>query len=241
MDARVKIVCAVFALFSILFLTHWQTAMLIFASCLFMVFYYKAPMKIFLRRLLYPFYIIIVVSAVQPFTYGSAVAATTPIFSIPIYVEGIWFAVLIFTRCLAAVAILNLLILTTSIMTVIGAFEWFKVPSVLLDVALLMFHYIFVISDEAAKIYDAQRARCGYSKSLGYFKRLKNYGTLFGTLLVRSYDRAVRVGNAMISRGYKGETKLFTFSQKAIPSKDLFWGAILILAITSLILIDWII
>ncbi|MEM2912161.1 MAG: cobalt ECF transporter T component CbiQ [Candidatus Bathyarchaeia archaeon] len=240
LDARVKLVCTVFAIFSVLFLTHWQTATLIFVSCLFLAFYFaRSCVKIFLRRLLYPLYIIAVVSVIQPFTYGSTVAMMTPIFSIPIYVEGLRFAVLIFTRCLAAVAILNLLILTTPIMAVMGSLEWFKVPSALLDVALLMYRYIFVISDEAAKIYNAQKSRCGYSRALGYFKKLKNYGTLFGMLFIRSYDRAVKVGNAMISRGYKGETKLFTFSKKTMPSKDLFYGAILILALTSLILIDW--
>ncbi|MGB9959088.1 MAG: cobalt ECF transporter T component CbiQ [Candidatus Bathyarchaeales archaeon] len=240
LDARVKLVCTVFAIFSILFLTHWQTAALIFVSCLFLAFYFAhAHMKIFLRRLLYPLYIIAVVSVIQPFTYGSTVATITPIFSIPIYIEGLWFAFLIFTRCLAAVAVLNLLILTTPIMTVMGALEWFKVPSTLIDVALLMFRYIFVISDEATTIYNAQKSRCGYSKTLGYFKKLKNYGTLFGMLFVRSYDRAVKVGNAMISRGYKGETKLFTFHQKAIPPKEVFYGIILILATASLILVDW--
>ena len=240
LDARIKLVCTVFALFSVLFLTHWQTAIVIFFSCLFLVFYFaRTRVKTFFKRMLYPLYIIAVVSVVQPFTYGSTVATLTPIFSIPIYVEGLWFAVLIFTRCLAAVAILNLLILTTPIMKVMGSLEWFKVPSVLLDIALLMLRYIFVISDEATKIYNAQKSRCGYSKALGYFKKLKNYGTLFGMLFVRSYDRAVKVGNAMISRGYKGETKLFMFSKKAIPSKDIFYGAILILTFASLILMDW--
>lgn len=234
-----KLVCAVAAIFSVLFMAHWQTAMLVFASCLFFVVYYKASMRTFLRRLLYPLYIIVIVSVVQPLTYGSTVAFLTPLFSLPIYAEGLWFGLLVFMRCLAAVAVLNLLILTTSMMAVLGSLEWFKVPSVLLDVAFLMFRYIFVISDEAAKIHNAQRARCGYSRSLSYFRRLKNYGTLFGMLLVRSYERAVTVGNAMISRGYKGETKLFAFANRTVPAKDIFYGTILILAVVSLILLDW--
>jgi cobalt/nickel transport system permease protein len=239
LDARIKLICTLFAIFSVLFLKHWQTAALIFFSCLLTAFYFaRSNMKTLLRRLLYPLYIIAVVSIVQPFTYGSTLAAITPILSIPIYVEGLWFAVLIFVRCLAAVTILDLLILTTPIFTVMSSLAWFKVPSVLLDAALLTLRYTSVISDEAARIYNAQKARCGYSRHLGLFKKLKNYGVLFGMLFVRSYDRAVTIGNAMISRGYKGETKLFAFHKKALPTKDVFYGAIIVLAVASFILMD---
>jgi cobalt/nickel transport system permease protein len=241
LDARVKIVCAVFALFGVLTLAHWQTAMLVFASCMVLAFYSKVSMRLYLRRMLYPLYIIGFVSAVQPFTYGSTIVAMTPILSFPIFYEGLWFGLLIFSRCLAAVAILNLLISISSILEIIGALAWFRAPSVLLDLALLMFRYIFVISEEAERIYNAQKSRCGYSKALGFFGRLRNYGALFGMLFTRSYDRAVIIGNAMIARGYTGEKRLFTLSERPISARDIIYGLSLILAFTFLILADWLI
>jgi len=237
LDPRIKLTCAVAAILTVLFMAHWQTATLVFVSCLFLITYYKGPVKRFLKQLISPLYIIIMVAAIQPFTYGSTLAFQTPILALPIYIEGLWFALLIFTRCLAAVAILNLLVMTTPIMKVMEVLSWFRVPAVLLDVALLMFRYIFIISDEAERIHKAQKSRCGYSQSVGYFGKLRNYGTLFGMLLIRSYERAVRVGNAMIARGYKGET-LFSFEEETIPVRHLICGIILLLIIVSLILAD---
>jgi cobalt/nickel transport system permease protein len=241
LDARVKIVCTFTALLGILTLAHWQTATLVFASCLVLAFYGRASMKRYLRRMLYPLYIIAFVSVLQPFTYGSTIVATTPLFPLPIYSEGLWLGLLIFARCLAAVAILNLLICVSPVLEIIGALEWFHVPSALLDVALLMFRYIFVVFEEAERIYNAQQSRCGYSKALGFFGRLRNYGTLFGILFMRSYDRAVTIGNAMIARGYTGEKRMFTFSERPISAKDILYGLSLILAFASLILADWLI
>ncbi|MEM3162405.1 MAG: cobalt ECF transporter T component CbiQ [Candidatus Bathyarchaeia archaeon] len=238
-DARLKIVCTVAVIFSILALSHWHTALAVFVACISIALCCKVPLKHYFKSLIYPFYIIAVVSIIQPFTYGSTAIARTPIFSLPIFVEGVWFGMLIFSRCLAAGGVLVLIIQTTPIIEVIGALEWFHVPSVLLDTALLMFRYIFVISEEAEIIHRAQQSRCGYSKSVGYLGKLRNYGTLFGMLLVRSYERAVTVGNAMVSRGYSGEMKLFTFESKPLTFREILYGLILILALILLLMVDW--
>ncbi|MEM0216034.1 MAG: cobalt ECF transporter T component CbiQ [Candidatus Bathyarchaeia archaeon] len=239
LDPRVKLICAITAIIAVLFTPHWQIAMLFLASTLIAVAIYKIPLRLFMRRMLYPTYIIAVISAIQPFTYGATLIYKTPLFSLPIYLEGLHFSFLIFTRCMAAIAVLNLLVITTPVMDIMRALAWFRVPSVLLDTALLMFRYIFVLSDEAERIHRAQEARCGYSQKLSYLRRLRNFGTLFGVLLVRSYERAVKVGNAMISRGYKGE-RLFVLKEADIPLRHVLYGVVIFTAIILLILIEWI-
>ncbi|MCS7095779.1 MAG: cobalt ECF transporter T component CbiQ [Candidatus Bathyarchaeota archaeon] len=238
-DARLKIVCTIAVILSILALTHWQTALAVFAACVFIALCCKVPLRPYFKSLLYPFYIITVISIIQPFTYGYTAIARTPVFSLPIFVEGVEFGMLIFSRCLAAVCVLVLLVQTTPIIEVMGALERFHVPSVLLDTALLMFRYIHVISEEAEAIHRAQQSRCGYSKSVGYLGKLRNYGTLFGMLLVRSYERAVAVGNAMLSRGYCGEMRLFTFESKPLPFREVLYGIILFSALALLLMVDW--
>lgn len=237
LDPRVKLICAAAAILAVLFTVHWQTSALFFSSCFFLVLYYKLPVTHFIKRLIYPLYIIIIVAVIQPFTYGSTVAFQLPFLALPVYEEGLGFALLIFIRCLAAVSILTLLVMTTPLMNIMEALAWFHVPAVLLDLALLMFRYVFVISEEAERLYRAQSSRCGYSRKISFSRKLGNYGTLFGTLLIRSYERAVKVGNAMISRGYKGEN-LFAFKDKAVPNKHILYGVILLLGIVLLILAD---
>lgn len=237
-DARIKVICAIVAILSLWVLVHWQTALAVFAACTFLAIFCGVPLKSYFRGMLYPFYIIAVVALIHPFTYGSTVIARVPILSLPIFIEGAQFGILIFSRCLAAVSVLVLLIQTTSIVDVISALRWFRAPSILLDITLLMLRYIFVISEEAETIYRAQESRCGYSKGVGLLRKLKNYGTLFGMLLTRSYERAVQVGNAMISRGYTGRTSIFTFEGRPIFKHEILYGIISCLALAGLILID---
>jgi cobalt/nickel transport system permease protein len=238
LDGRVKIIVVFIAVFCTVALSHWEMALIVFTSCVILAALSKASLKVYLKRLLYPSYIIIFVSIIQPFTYGSIVITTVPALGLPIYQEGIIFALLIFTRCLASVALLNLLILVTPITAILDSLAWFKVPSAILDTMMLMFRYISLISDESARMYKAQASRCGHSHTVNYLKKLQNYGTIAGSLVVRSFDRALKVGDAMASRGYTGENKLFAYEKKETPKRDWIVGLLIISAIVGLVLID---
>ncbi len=238
LDGRVKIIVVFVAVFCTVALSHWEIALIVFASCLGLAAISKSSLKVYLKRLLYPSYIIIFVSIIQPFTYGSTVIATVPTLGIPIYQQGVAFAILIFTRCLASVAILNLLILVTPITALMDSLAWFKVPSAILDTMMLMFRYISLISEESARMYKAQASRCGHSRSVNYLKKLQNYGTIAGSLVVRSFDRALKVGDAMACRGYTGQQNLFTYQHKQTPRRDWIIGAIFVSASISIVIID---
>lgn len=237
-DGRVKIIVVFIAVFCTVALSHWEMALTVFFSCIALAALSRAPLKTYLKRLIYPSYIIIFVAIIQPFAYGSTIIATVPFLGLPIYLQGINFAILIFTRCLAAVSILNLLILLTPITKLLDSLTWFRVPSSIIDVMMLMFRYISLISEESARMYKAQASRCGHSKSAGFFKKISNYGNIAGSLIVRSFDRALIVGNAMASRGYNGEYRLFSYQHKEMPRRDLIIGVAFILAMVSLVLVD---
>ena len=238
LDARIKIIGAFATIIGVVILSHWQMPLLVLFTCLALVVYSHAPMKFYLKRLLYPTYIIIFVAIIQPFTYGSTAIVTVPWLSLPIYQEGITFGILVFTRALSAVAALNLLILVTPMEKVLDSLRWFKIPAVITDTMMLMFRYISLVSEESARIRKAQESRLGYSKGISIFKKLGNFGTMAGMLLTRSFDRALKVGDAMISRGYTGASNLFSYSTTKLPRKDSIVGGLTILAITGLVLAD---
>jgi cobalt/nickel transport system permease protein len=238
LDARIKVICVAAAVFCIVLLSHWELALLFFATCLGLVFYSKASMKVYLKRLFYPISIIIFVSVIQPFTYGSTIVATVPGLMLPIYQQGIFFGILIFARCLAAVAVLNLLILVTPITTVMDSLAWFRVPSVIIDTMMLMFRYISVLSEESTRMYRAQESRCGHSHSVSTLKKIRNFGNIAGALIIRSFDRAVKVGNAMASRGYTGKYTLFTYQKRQLPTQDLLVGLLAVFASVGLVIVD---
>jgi cobalt/nickel transport system permease protein len=136
------------------------------------------------------------------------------------------------------VAILNLLILVTPMEKVLDSLRWFKIPTAITDTMMLMFRYISLLSEESARIRKAQESRLGYSKSVSIIKKLNNFGTLAGMLLARSFDRALKVGDAMVSRGYTGAPNLFAYSTTKLSRKDSLIGVLAILAVIGLLLID---
>jgi cobalt/nickel transport system permease protein len=238
LDTRIKLVCAITTIFCIVFLSHWYLPLLFFGVCFGLVLYSKASLKVYLHRLLIPISLIAFIGVIMPFTYGSTVIARVPLLTIPIYSEGIYFGVLVFTRCISAVSVLNLLILVTPISSVMDSLAWFRVPAVIIDTMLLMFRYIGILSEESARMYRAQASRCGHSKSVSYFKKILNYGNIAGSLLVRTFDRSVKVGNAMVSRAYTGKSNLFRYEKKKLRAKDTVIGTLVALASISVVFVD---
>lgn len=238
MDARVKFICAIAAVFGAVALTRSEFAVIPIIVCLVLVVYARASLKGYLKRLMYPFYVAIVVAVVQLFV-GGHIVATVPYLGWHIYSEGITFSILIFARVLAAASILNLLITVTTMETLLDSLAWFRIPTVILDTTMLMYRYITVVSDEKARIYKAQESRCGYTKSVGIFRKLSNYGTVGGMLLVKSFDRALKVGDAMVSRGYTGTSSLFRYTTKRMEKKDIIIGIFVVSAVIALLLANY--
>lgn len=237
-DARIKLLCAIISIFCIVCLTHWYMPLIFFAVCFGLVIYSRAPLKVYCKRLLVPISLVAFIGIIMPFTYGTTIITRVPWLMLPIYSQGIYFGVLVFTRCISSVSVLNLLIIVTPISEVMDSMAWFRIPAVIVDTMLLMFRYISIISDESTRMYRAQVSRCGHSKSVGYYKKFTNFGLIAGSLLVRAFDRSVIVGNAMISRGYTGEYDLFTLEKKKLPKSDTFIGALLIASSVCMIIAD---
>ena len=238
LDARVKLICAITAIFCIVALSHWYVPLLFFAVCFGLVIYSRAKIKVYIDRLLIPLALIAFIGIIMPFTYGTTIIARVPLLTIPIYSQGIYFGILVFTRAISAVSVLNLLILVTPISSVMDSLAWFRVPGVLIDTMLIMFRYIGILADETERMYRAQVSRCGHSKSIGYFSKLTNIGNIAGSLLVRAFDRSIKVGNAMVSRGYTAKYSLFNKEIKKLPKLDAFIGVLVIAASVGIVLVD---
>lgn len=235
MDTRVKIICVIIAILAIIMFIHWQIVLIFTLVCISIAI---THIKLYFKHLIHPLCIIVMISIIQPFTYGSTIIAITPLLSIPIFIEGIWFGIHILVRCTAAISVLIIFISTTPIMEIIKALAWFRVPSILLDIALLMLRCIFLLLEEAEIIYKAQQSRCGYSRSVSRFKKLKNYAILLGMLIIRSYNRAIAMGNSMSSRCYRGDNELFTFMHKPLSIRDISYGLIFLMSTIILMSVD---
>ena len=75
-------------------------------------------------------------------------------------------------------------------------------PGLIIQLILLAYRYAFVLSAELARLRVALRAR-GYRNRASRHS-YRTIGHAAGTLLVRGYERAERVGQAMRCRGFQG-------------------------------------
>ena len=92
------------------------------------------------------------------------------------------------------------LIALTGFNTVCLALEKLAVPRPFVVQLLFLYRYIFVLTDEAARLMRARSLRVFESRGMGF----KPFASMVGHLLLRTLDRAQRVHLAMCCRGFEG-------------------------------------
>jgi len=140
------------------------------------------------------------------FGYGQALAEVNmPLFTWTIYKNGITIAVITFFRVEASLSCLYFLVLTTSITDIFITLRRFRVPRVVVELALLIYRYLFVFLEVSMKMNTAQKLRLGNS---GVKKRIRSIALIAGNLFVRTLEQGERTFIAMNARGYDGNIRV---------------------------------
>jgi len=97
-----------------------------------------------------------------------------------------------------------ILISTTGFNAVCLALERMKTPRSLVVQFMLLYRYIFVLGEEAFRMFQAWSLRAVGERRMP----MRVFVSLAGQLLLRALDRAQRIHMAMLSRGFDGEIRL---------------------------------
>ncbi len=116
-----------------------------------------------------------------------------------------------------------LLICTTGIEGLAKSLRDIKVPKIFTNQIVFMYRYVFVLIESVDEVYNAYMLRAPNQKGIHF----KFWGSLLGHLLLRSFERADRIYNAMILRGFDGE--YVTFTNDKIKLKDFMYMMVWIL------------
>jgi cobalt/nickel transport system permease protein len=100
-----------------------------------------------------------------------------------------------------AAMVATLLASVTPFASLLAAASSLGVPDILVQTTALVYRYLLVLRDRGAALATSARAR-GYGARTP--QRFAVAGTLLGSLLLRSLDRAERVHRSMLARGYAG-------------------------------------
>jgi cobalt/nickel transport system permease protein len=238
-DGRIKTGVFLAAVILSSTLTHWVLALglWVVAVGLFVTLHFE--MRALVVRLLIPLGIAWVVFLTVLFTQGSH-----PLFVIPLkfltltaWQEGAMKGLLLFMRIMAAVTLATLLAFSTPMIEILETLRLCKIPGIIIDIADMMYRYVFIIQDTAHSMHRAQISRGG---DRGYWaQRVADTGRIASSVLIKSLDRSTRIYQAMLARGYSEDATEMRFFSKPIPARDKLIGwasvaAMLLLAIVNI-------
>jgi len=169
------------------------------------VFQAKIPWKFYLKFLSVPFLFGLITFIFMSLFFGvGAHILDLGIFNLAVTEDGFNLGLLTFSRVLAGFTCMAFLALTIPMTELFSELERLKIPQIVMELAMLMYRYIFIFLDEGLNMYHAQETRLGYS-SLP--KSFKSMGMLGSNLFIRTWVKGEQAHIAMESRCYNGSLK----------------------------------
>ncbi len=195
----------------------------------------ELPFPFLLKRLSYPGLFILVVVLVLPFSTGETVLWQWG--ALALRQEGIETMLLILGRFLSILTLGFILLGTTPFVTLLRALRSLGLPTLIADMTLLTYRYLFETAEMLSTMQRSMRLR-GFGQQRRRFRLqrqdLQRLAGLLGTLLVRSYERSERVYKAMQLRGY-GQLKRPVESPSIDSSSALLTGFSMVAALSFVI------
>lgn len=242
MDGRVKTGLLLAAVVLAASLSHWQLALGLWICATGLFLTSGARLRELLPRLLIPLGIAWVVFLSVLFTNGTHALFVIPLkfFVLTAWQEGAARGLLLFMRIMAAVTFATLLAFSTPMIEILETLRLWKVPNVVIDIADMMYRYVFILEDTAHTMHRAQLCRMGEQGS--WTRRVGDVGRIAGSILIKSLDRSTRIYLAMLSRGYNESATNVRFFMVPIPHRDRLIagaGALLIIAL-AIVNLRWV-
>jgi cobalt/nickel transport system permease protein len=190
LDPRAKLMGTVFLIASVAFLRSWEPLLVCLSFILISLSISGVPMRHYVRSY----------SMAAPFVLFAFLTLS--------YSTGLEAGAQMAVRISVSVLTLFLLASTTPFFDLLKAMRWFRFPELLSTLLLFTYRFTFVFVEELDNMRSARRAR-GFSGRGNLLNRdvMRTISFTAGMVLVRSYKRAGRIYDALLSRGYDGEVR----------------------------------
>ena len=178
--------------------------------------------------------VILFLVLIEPFIYGTTIAATftTPLGLIFVYQEGIELGILLGLRMIALILVFLSTLSHMTLTEFIGALKSLRVPGLVLGSLLIMLRYIPLFLEERGRMQDALALR-GLQRS-SRTERVKSLGSMIGSTIDRAFGRSVTVFEAMKLRGFG---KGMNIQGSGFRRRDLFLLILLLFTIYAFFLV----
>jgi|SRR5690625_291870 len=229
-DLRLRLVVAFLAIF--IFTPVQQVFPATLGLITVLVLYAVGRQSIRWRRLLHLEGFLILLFIILPFS-----VLCEPVFTLCPFIAslvGFQRAFVLVLKITASVLLVSYFFASCDPMSVGLALRSLYVPESLVRLFIGVIRYLSVIQTQLLKLREAMSARAFRPKTNWHTWR--SYGYLFGMLLLRSFERADRVEEAMVLRGYTGH-----FPRTLLPKPCIYdWlvAAIILLVALSILFLD---
>jgi len=169
---------------------------------------------------------------VVPWTFGGEPVLTVG--SLALTREGLLRCLLITVKCNAILVGTLSLLGTSKVFDIAHALLFFKLPKALVVLLFFSFRYLHVIHAEFHSLQNAMDIRSFRPHT--NIRTYRTYANLVGQLFVRSNDRATRIYQAMLCRGFTGDFPLI--DSCSLRRNDCILGTIIILGSVTIGVIE---
>ncbi|RLB08213.1 MAG: cobalt ECF transporter T component CbiQ, partial [Deltaproteobacteria bacterium] len=149
-------------------------------------------------------------------------------------IEGIRFAFLITLKCNAILMIIITFIATIPMPTVGYALSSLGFSERLTLILLMSYRYIDVIFEEYKRLAQSLKVRC--FKPGTNLHTYRTYAYLIAMVFARSYERGIRVYQAMLLRGFNG--RFYSLRRFKLKNSDILLFIGILLSDACLIILD---
>lgn len=203
-DARVKLVVVLALLLMVVSCREISFPLVIAAGCFLLCLMMKVPPRVILLRIAEPLVLAVMVVLLKFLFTGNLTMFSLNVlgFELTGHKDGLIDGIKIAGRILGGVSLVVLLGFSTPFSELMAGLSWMRVPRQFIEIMMFAYRYIFVFLEDGITIYNAQKNRLGYT---GIKNGLKSFGTLTGSLVLRSFEQSQKTSEAMVQRGYTGD------------------------------------
>lgn len=149
--------------------------------------------------------------------------------------DGLVPAAGLMSKTIAIVTLMLIVLASSPLQITLRAAQRLYMPSLLMQLTLLSYRYVFLLLDELNRLRIALRVRGFRNRANRHSYR--TVGQVTGTLLVRGAERADRVAQAMRCRGFDGTFRGLDAFQTT--KKDIVMFSIIVIVFVGIAVADW--
>ena len=232
LDPRIRVVLA--ALYAFVVALSYQFSVLVMALAVSSTLIVISQIRItdIFKRIIWVNALIFLLWLLLPFTFKGDVL--THIGSFAVYRPGVVLAAQITLKSNAILFAFIALVATMSFATLGHALFRLRVPQKIVHLLLMTYRYIFVIEQEYLRLIRAAKIR-GFRAGTNT-NTYRTYSYVIGMLFVRAVERADRVYQAMLCRGFRG--KFYSLQQFHIGPTSWIFAIIMTTIIFGLVFVE---